>query len=43
VTFFTAQRETGSARAVAGVPGTIVALIAGVAALVGLLVGLVLR
>jgi serine/threonine-protein kinase len=43
VTFFTAQRETGSARAVAGVPGTIVALIAGVAALLGLLVGLVLR
>ncbi len=43
VTFFTAQRVTGSARQVSGVPGTMVALIAAVAALVGLVAGLVLR
>lgn len=43
VTFFSAPRDLGSARAVSGVPGTIVALIAAVAALLGLVAGLVLR
>jgi len=43
VTFFTAPRDTGSASAASGVPGAIVALIAGVAALIGLLAGLALR
>lgn len=43
VTFFSTRRESGGRQAVSGVPGTTVALMAGVAFLVGVVVGLALR
>jgi len=43
VTFFGAGGETAGREAVAGMPGTIVVLIAGLALLIGLLIGQALR